>query len=178
VVDNWGSTVEERVAAYPCDGLIDGPHDELFRAVPVAAPAELVFRWVCQMRVAPYSYDLIDNLGRSSPRELTPGLDQLEVGQQFMIFRLVAFEAGRSITLDSSTRLFGRVVATYEMQPTDADNCRLVVKLGVGTPQHLFGSLRQRFLAVGDLLMMRKQLLTFKSLAERDAATAERVAAH
>jgi hypothetical protein len=170
VVDTWGSSAEERAAAYPCDGLIDGPHDVLFRAVDVAAPAELVFRWVCQMRVAPYSYDLIDNLGRPSPRHLTPGLDQLEVGQQFMIFRLVAFEDRRSITLDSNTMLFGRVVATYRVSPIESDSCRLVVKLAIGAPQHLFGSFRQRLLAAGDLVMMRKQLLTFKALAERDAA--------
>jgi hypothetical protein len=171
VVDTWGSTAEERAAAYPCDGLIEGPHNALFRAVDVDAPAELVFRWLCQMRVAPYSYDLIDNLGRSSPRHLTPGLDQLEVGQQFMIFRLVAFEDGRSITLDSNTKLFGRVVGTYLICLTGSESCRLVVKLGIATPQHLFGSLRQRLLAAGDLLMMRKQLLTFKARAERDAAS-------
>jgi hypothetical protein len=150
--------------------MVDGPHSVLFRAVDVAAPAELVYRWVCQMRVAPYSYDVLDNLGRRSPRELTPGLDSLEVGQQFMIFRLTSFEEGRSITLDSNTLWFGRVVCTYRTEQIDDDSCRLVVKLVVGTPNHPFGALRQRFLAAGDLVMMRKQLLTFKALAERDFA--------
>lgn len=177
-IDTWGSTAEERAAPYPCDGLVDGPHTVLFRAVDVAAPPDLVFRWVCQMRVAPYSYDLLDNLGRRSPRELTPGLDQLEVGQQFMIFRLVSFEPGRSITLDSNTMMFGRVVCTYRIVPIDVDSCRLVVKLVVGTPRHPFGSLRQRLLAAGDLVMMRKQLFTFKALAERDFSSSAPAGAH
>ena len=63
------------------------------------APAEVVYRWLCQLRVAPYSYDWIDNRGRRSPRELTPGLEQLAEGQTVMIFRLVSFAWGRHLTL-------------------------------------------------------------------------------
>ena len=67
---------------YPCDGLVDCPDGVLFRGVDVEAPAGVVFRWLCQLRVAPYSYDWIDNLGRRSPRELIDGLDDLEVGDR------------------------------------------------------------------------------------------------
>ena len=65
-----------------------------------ARPAARCFRWLCQLRVAPYSYDWIDNRGRRSPQELTPGLDQLEVGQTFMsFFVLRSFTPGRELTL-------------------------------------------------------------------------------
>ena len=170
VVDEWGSTADERAASYPCDGLVADPDGVLFRAVDVAAPSALVFRWLCQLRVAPYSYDWIDNLGRRSPRRLIDGLDELEVGQRFIIFRLVSFEAGRSITLDSTTRLFGRVAITYAAIPVDADRSRLVVKLVFATSHTPYGWIARRVLPAGDLVMMRKQLLTWKALAERDAA--------
>lgn len=170
-VETWGSSIRERAAAYPCDGLIDCADGVVFRAVDVAAPAGLVFRWLCQLRIAPYSYDWVDNFGQRSARRLIHGLDRLEAGQRFMsIFRLVSFEEGRSITLDSKTALFGRVAGTYLVMPTDSDRSRLVVKLMFTAPRGLFGSLIRAFLPTGDLVMMRKQLLTLKALAERDAA--------
>jgi hypothetical protein len=170
VIDTWGSSVAERAADYPCDGLIEGPHRVVFRAVDVHAPAAIVFRWLCQMRVAPYSYDWIDNLGRRSPRHLVPGLENLAVGQCFAtIFRLVRFEQGRSITIDSNTALFGRVAGTYRVDPVGDDRSRLVVKLAFAGRPGLHDLLLRLLLPAGDLVMMRKQLLTFKALAERDA---------
>ncbi len=168
VIDTWGSSPDERRAPYPCDGLIDDA-DVVFRAVDVDAPTPLLFRWMCQLRQAPYSYDWIDNLGRRSPQHLVEGIDRLEVGQRFMtIFRLVSFVPGRSITLSSTTRLFGRVVCTYRAVPID-DQSRLVVKLMFSTPPGPPGWITRQVLPAGDLLMMRKQLLTLKRLAERDA---------
>lgn len=168
-VKTWGSSPHEREAVYPCDGLVVDPV-ALFRAVDVEAPAELVFRWLCQLRAAPYSYDWIDNLGRRSPRELVEGLDHLEVGQRFMtIFRLASFERGRSVTLDTTTALFGRVVCTYRVLPTTPDRSRLVVKLLLAVPPGVLGWVKGRLLPAGDLVMMRRQLLTLRALAERDA---------
>ena len=175
-IDGWGSTAEERDATYPCDALIERPDRVLFRAVDVVAPADLVFRWLCQLRVAPYSYDWIDNFGRQSPRQLTPGLDRLEVGQPVAtIFRLASFEEGRSITFGTNSWLLGRVAITYRAVPVDAGidattgTCRLVVKLAVGWPPGLLGPVMRTLLPAGDLVMMRRQLLNLKALAERDA---------
>ena len=138
VVDTWGSAPDEREAAYPCDALFDSS-DVLFRAVDVDASSALVFRWLCQLRRAPYGYDWIDNLGRRSPRQLIDGLDRQKVGQRFMIFRLVSFEEGASITLDSTRGLFGRVVGTYKVVPVEADRSRLVVKLIFSAPPGPYG---------------------------------------
>jgi hypothetical protein len=171
-IETWGSTAEERAASYACDARLGPDARVVFRAIDVAAPAPLVFRWLCQLRAAPYSYDWIDNLGRRSPRELTPGLDQLELGQRFIIFDLVDVEPGRSITLESTTWAFGHVVLTYAVRPVADDRCRLVVKLGQSPRAGLFARLADALLPAGDLVMMRKQLRTLKELAERDARRA------
>jgi hypothetical protein len=172
ITRHWGSTSEERAGSFPCDRYLAEPDDELFRAVDVAAPPAVVFRWLCQLRVAPYSYDLIDNLGRTSPRELTPGLDELAAGQRVMtIFELVEFEPDRHLTLilNRSRGVFGDIAATYRVDPAGDGASRIVVKMIVKRPRgvmRLFAPL----LPAGDLVMMRKQLLTLKRLAERTAS--------
>jgi hypothetical protein len=156
----WGARPAERSIALPCDALCPRAGVRADRAISIAAPPSIVFSWLCQLRVAPYSYDLLDNLGRRSPRQRDPELVHLEVGQRFMtVFALQSFVDGRQITL----RARG-VAVTYAVRPEGAGS-RLHVRLWFAGP-----SLLGRALGLGDLVMMRKQLLTLKSLAERDTA--------
>src|SRR5215469_11211746 len=98
LASTWGTTAAERTPSFPCDRFLVPFDAAYFRAVPIRAPASLLFRWLCQLRVAPYSYDWIDNGGHLSPRELIPGLDQLQVGQRVMtIFQLVDFEPNQHL---------------------------------------------------------------------------------
>jgi hypothetical protein len=171
---NWGVTLEEQRLAFACDRHLPDRDEAVFRGVDVDAPAPVVFRWLCQLRAAPYSYDWIDNLGRRSPRELTPGLNRLEAGQRVMtIFRLVEFERDVHLTvvmIGRPTRLFGEVAVTYLVVPVDAGRCRLLAKAVVAYPRGLVGAAMRLLLPPGDLVMMRKQLLNLKQLAERDAS--------
>ena len=164
---NWGASAVERAMPMACDRLHADAPVRLHRAVSVHARASVVFRWLCQLRVAPYSYDLIDNLGRRSPRELTPGSGQLEVGQRFMsIFSLSSFVPGEHITLRSF-----RTVVTYAVLASDGPS-RLVARVLFDPPGgRLATPIVGQALAIADLVMMRKQLLTIKQLAERDART-------
>jgi hypothetical protein len=137
----------------------------------------MIFRWLCQLRVAPYSYDWIDNSGRRSPRVLLPGLEQLQVGQRVCsIFELVDFEPDQHLTLllkDKRARVFfGEVAISYVICPQGNARCRLVAKVLVCYPHGLIGAMMRPILSGGDLVMMRKQLLTFKHLAERQSKMA------
>jgi hypothetical protein len=165
---DWGSTAAEREQAFPCDGLLADPDDVLYRALDVGAGRSTVFRWLCQLRVAPYSYDKLDNCGRRSPQTLTPGLERLEVGQRLMsIFRLSEFEPDRSITVFSEGRLFGRVACTYRIEEPTPGRSRLVVKMLVAYSRRGLTGLPMRvLLPPGDLAMMRRQLLNLKVLSE------------
>ena len=177
ISETWGTTPEERRLFFPCDGLIHEPDDALYRGVTVHAPDVTVFRWLCQMRAAPYSYDWIDNGGRQSPLELTAGFEHLAIGQDFMrIFKLVAFEKDRHLTLrlkekTSASKTFGEVVVSYVLVPIAGDrsrpSCRLLAKLIVKHPPGLYGRLMRTVLPWGDLIMMRRQLLNFKRFAEK-----------
>jgi hypothetical protein len=163
--------------AYPCDALIPSPDAVLHRAVSVAAPAPVVFRWLCQLREAPYSYDWLDNGGRRSPPRWKPGLEQLQAGQDVMrIFDLESFARDDHITIrikpgTRGFRLFGDVAGTYRVLPRSPSSCRLLAKLVVAFPLGRWGAIVRRVLPPGDLVMMRRQLLNLKALAERSAAT-------
>jgi hypothetical protein len=160
---------------FPCDRHVDSPDAAYFRGVDVQAPSAVVFRWLCQLRVAPYSYDWIDNFGRPSPRRLTPGLERLAVGQRVMTgFELVEYEVNRHLTLrarPSFGRVFGvdGLAVSYVVLPGSTAGCRLLVKLLVRHAPGLVGSMASWLLPWGDLVMMRKQLLTLKQLAEEQA---------
>jgi len=166
---NWGATAEEMAASYPVDDVLPDAACELFRAVATTAAPASLFRWLCQLRVAPYSYDVIDNRGRRSPRTLTPGVERLRTGDRMaQIFELVSFVPGEHVTMRLDDRwgrmLFGPVGITYAIRPG-----RLIAKLRLGRRgDGPLEAARRRALAWGDLVMMRRQLLTLRDLAERD----------
>jgi hypothetical protein len=117
-------------------------------------------------------------LWRLSPQQLTPGLDNLAVGQDVMrIFSLVAFDQDRHLTIrvkprSEAFKIFGDVVVSYLIEPSLADSssgCRLLVKLVATYLSGVKGRMMRALLPWGDLIMMRRQLLNLKRLAEETA---------
>jgi hypothetical protein len=160
-VRDWGSTAAERARPYPCDELMPATSATLFRAIDISAPPAAVYRWLCQLRVAPYSYDWIDNLGRRSPPTLTPGLDELQVGQRVMtVFRLASFEANRQLTILSRPRFGPDSAITYLIVESPENTSRLIMKMIIDIPRVLLTPF-----ATADLVMARKQLQTLAALA-------------
>jgi hypothetical protein len=174
VAFTWGTAEAERRLPFPCDTYVPQADAVYFRGITVRAPRERLFRWLCQMRVAPYSYDWIDNRGRRSPRTLTPSLEHLAIGQSMMgVFTIVDFAGDRHITLrikqgTGAFSLFGDLALTYLVMEESPESCRLLVKMVVRYPRGTTGAVMRRVLPWGDLLMMRRQLLNFKALAEAE----------
>lgn len=158
--DRWGVTDAEVARAYPCDEFVPAPVLRAWRGVDVAAPPARVWPWVAQIRLAPYSYDWIDNLGRRSPRELR-GLPDPVAGDPFTasagrpLGRVLSVTPGEQLT----ARIMGAVMS-YVVVP-DGDGSRLLLKIVMGGRRGL-----APFVSVGDLAMARRQLLNLKRLAE------------
>jgi hypothetical protein len=172
-IKNWGTTEQEQRMTFPCDRYMDVVDEAYYRGVTIHASPDIIFRWLCQIRVAPYSYDWLDNFGRRSPQTLIPGLDQLEVGQDIvLIFEIVDFEKDKYITFrikkDSVWyKIFGDTLVSYVIVPLGGKECRLLVKLCVKYTKGLMGLLMRTILPLGDRIMMSRQLRNFKRLSEK-----------
>lgn len=160
--DRWGVSGAEIARQYPCDEFIDASALQAWRGVTVNAPADAVWPWVTQVRLGPYSYDLIDNFGRRSPRKLVD-LPEPRAGDAFTssggrkLGRILSVEPGEQLT---ATILGGFM--SYVLVPGERDATRLLLKVAMR-----INRLLAPVLSIGDLVMARRQLLNWKHLAER-----------
>lgn len=162
--DRWNVTDDEVGRHYPCDDFVRAPTVQAWRGVTVGTTPEALWPWVAQIRLAPYSYDWIDNLGRRSPRELV-GLPEPVVGEAFTTAGTRRF--GRILAVDPPTQLTGEIMGaciSYVLVP-QGQTSRLLMKVATAMSRWLAPCL-----LVGDLIMARRQLLNLKCLAERTAA--------
>ena len=175
----WGATLQECARHYACDDLGFVADDTFFRAVDVAAPPEIVYAWLAQLRIAPYSYDWIDNFAKRSPPRRNPALTTLAPGMTVMtIFRIASFEDARSLTVTLGSRRIARMMGdfcgTYAIEPASDRNVRLVAKILVRYPSGFYGEALRRAMPTLDLIMFRKQLETLRDYAEREARLRQR----
>jgi hypothetical protein len=160
--DRWGVTDAETARSYPCDDFVAAPTLQAWRGVTVRAPAEAVWPWVAQVRLAPYSYAWFDNRGRRSPRELA-GLPEPKAGERFTT--AAGRQRGRIVSVDPGEQLTATIMGaylSYVLVPADQGATRLLLKVVSRA-----GKLAAVGLSVGDLVMARRQLLNLKRLAER-----------
>ncbi|MEQ6900755.1 hypothetical protein [Nocardioides sp. YIM 152588] len=176
--DRWNVTDDEVRRHYPCDDLMPDPALAAWRGVTVHAPASRVWPWVGQIRLAPYAYDWIDNLGRRSPPDLRR-LPEPRVGEHFTSVggraqgRIVAVEPGRSLTGRILGALMSYVVEPVPEPASEPASEPGSESSGAGTRLLLKVVSRHRgpvarALCVGDLVMARRQLLNLADLAERN----------
>jgi hypothetical protein len=74
-------------------GIPNADCRELLRCIEVSANASDIFVWLKQLRIAPYSYDFIDNRGRKSPDYIIENLPPLKVNTHYLLaFHIFEFE--------------------------------------------------------------------------------------
>lgn len=160
--DRWGVRDSDTSRSYPCDDFVAAPTLQAWRGVRIHAPAAAVWPWLTQVRLAPYSYDWIDNLGRRSPHELA-GLPEPQVGDRFTTVGGRQF--GRIVSVECGTQLTATIMGafmSYVLEPDDDHTTRLLLKVVMRTARW-----KAPLVSVGDLIMSRRQLLNFKQLTER-----------
>ncbi len=176
----WNATDDEWERAWPCDALLPDADTVFVRGIDVAAPVAVVYRRLCHLRRAPYSYDWADNFGLPSPRRRIPGIENLAVGQRAMhLFRIVAFERDASITLRLTAgmgrALMGDLAGTYDVRANGATT-RLSMKVLRTAPRGVVGSATRTAYDWIDYAMSRKQLERLRDFAEHDARNANTTA--
>lgn len=121
---------------------------------------EQLWPWIAQIRLAPYSYDWIDNFGRRSPQDLK-SLPEPSVGESFTTSG--TRRLGRILAVSPAEHLTARIMGatmSYLLVP-EGQRTRLLMKIVTAGPRWA-----APLLSVGDLVMARKQLLNLKRLAE------------
>ena len=157
----WGVSDSETELRYPCDAFLPAPALQVWRGVTVRTEPEALWPWLTQVRVAPYSYDWIDNLGRRSPRRLLH-LPEPRVGDAYTTAG--GREMGRIVSVERGRHLTGKILGAYMsylLVPGELETTRLLLKVVAD-----INPLLAPALSVGDLVMARRQLLNLKALAE------------
>jgi hypothetical protein len=159
--ERWGVTSQEVARRYPCDDVLTSPVLELWRGITIDVGPARVWPWLCQLQLAPYSYDWVDNLGRRSPRSLQglaeprPGEPFTCVGGRFKVGRVLSVVAQEHLT----ARIMGAVMS-YVLVP-EGIGTRLLLKVVLDGR-----SWYSPVVAAGDWPMARRQLTNLKHLAE------------
>ena len=170
----WGTTDEELERPMPGDEIVECPTFNATRAVTIAVRSEEIWPWIVQMgmtRAGWYSYDLLDNLGRPSARDIRSQFQNPKIGdvipmspdgmqgpyvKDFAQDRWMLWWDGR-----------GGMSWAWGLYAVDEGHTRLITRVRLHydwrSPSILFDMLVE----FTDIVMMRKSMLGIKERAER-----------
>ena len=168
----WGATAAEVSRSLPSDGLVVSPTFNATRAITIDAPPGRVWPWIVQMgltRAGWYSYDILDNLGRSSAQHIMPEFQGLEPGDIVPMspdgtqgMRVHSVDAPHSMVWGDP----GGTTWAWQLDQTNTGSTRLLTRVRSRyqwfSPSIAFSVL----LEFGDIWMMRKMLLNLRQRAE------------
>jgi hypothetical protein len=175
--------VAERSRELPGDELIAGAIGSVTHAITIDRPRRDVWRWLIQMgagRAGWYSYDSIDNGGRSSSPGSVPGFQNVSIGSLFPAvpgatdgFFVLQLGPERFLVLGWAPRRDSppAVTWTFVMEDIEPDRTRLIVRARAGPGYRFHGLppwLVRRIVPFGHFVMQRKQLLGIARRAEEE----------
>ena len=171
--NRWGATPEECAAPMTGDAyLAGGPRARIAmtRAVSINQPPEVVWPWLAQLGRGAgwYSYDRLDNGGKTSARHLVSWIPGPQLGDASPIGYLRYLEPGREMVWWVSVEQFlgarVRMVVDLLVMPGNPGS-RLVIRIS-GDAAGPTASLAVGLFQVIDTLMARRQLLGIKDRVE------------
>lgn len=175
----WGSTPSERSAEMPGDHLLDGGASRrvaMTRAISIEAEPSVVWPWLAQIGRGAgwYSYDLLDNGGRTSAEHIVSWIPEPALGDASPIGYLRELEAGRSLVWWVRGLRFGgcfaRLVVDMALTPRGQAS-RVVIRISADA-RGATAPLALLVFRVIDSVMARRQLLGLRARAERFGARA------
>jgi hypothetical protein len=174
-VFSWGATCDEASRPMTGDELCPRPQLNATRAVTIAAGPEDIWPWLAQWgwnRAGFYSYDLLDNLGRPSARQILPQFQHLAVGDWVPMggkttphtaYRVTRLEPGTLMLWDKPGGSW-----LWLLEPGGAGGTRLITRLRSRYAWAKPTIMTELILMeIGDPFMMRKCLLGIKQRAEQ-----------
>jgi hypothetical protein len=173
----WGASDEEVARSLPGDELVSRPTFDATRAITIQARPEDIWPWLVQVgvnRAGWYSYDLLDNLGRPSAREVIPAFQRVAVGDLLPIspdgkqgIRIQALDLPRSMTWGTP----GETTWVWVLDPLADGKTRLITRIRSKyrwlSPSIAFSLL----LEFTDIWMMRRMLLNLRERANATEAS-------
>jgi hypothetical protein len=175
---SWGATRDEASRPMVGDELCPRPQLNATRAVTIAARPEDIWPWLVQWgwnRAGFYSYDLLDNLGRPSARQILPQFQHLQVGDWVpMGGQITPYTAYLVARLEPGRLMLWRKGAgtwLWLLEPDGAGHTRLITRLRSRYTWARPTIVTELILMeIGDPFMMHKCLLGIKQRAEQLAA--------
>jgi len=171
----WGATPDEVSRPLPGDDLVTRPTFNATRAISIDAPPEEIWPWLVQVgnkRAGWYSYDLLDNLGRSSARRIIPELQHLAPGD-IVPMSPDGTQGIQVYSLDRpNSMIWGTPGDTSWVWQLDArpDGARVITRIRSRIRWQPISIAYSVLMEFGDFWMIRKMLLNLRDRAEGRSA--------
>jgi hypothetical protein len=173
--NNWGSTEQEIEETYTADHYCPEADVRTVRTVEINAPSEYIFQWVRQLpEIGSYGWNLFGFRARKDADRLATDLPRLEVGDEFLIGRIVDVDYGRSITFDiGQDPRFPKMgikclYGGYYFKEAGKGKTRVTVVMRAdydGTWGWIYS---QVIIEICDFFVLKRQMNGIKNLAERN----------